>query len=392
MGDEADTSALMQQRPAATVLTPSGRGAVATILLVADGIGLRKLSEQARAAHIPFFEARNGQPLFAQEIDRILFGQWGVEEVVACRTGEQTFEVHCHGGDAAVRRLLQNLADAGAEVDSPESSAIAQNSTAVEERIRAELVTAATTARTLRTAEFLWEQVEIGVPFWSQLEFDSASESADSNSREAIPTERMQEIHSQAIQWAHFGLHLTTPWSVVIGGMPNVGKSSLINALLGYERAIVHDRPGTTRDVVSGETALAGWPVLLSDTAGQRDSAEQLESAGMELALERLQQADLPLILIDGSQPREPRLEQLLACFPHALTVLNKIDRPLHPDWESSPPTIARISCSTGVGLEELLTLLANRLTPTLPPPGTILPITQRQLKLLETRTGREKE
>ncbi len=406
VGDEAETNAFVQQRPSATVLTPPGRGAIATILLVADTRGLQKLAEQARTAEIPFFAARNGQPIIAQELNRILFGTWGVEEVVACRTSEQTLEIHCHGGDAAVRRLLQNLADAGAAVDAPSAtegnpawlrsvqmacsqwvgtradaihgfSAANQDSTAVERRIRAELVTAATAARTLRTAEFLWEQVEIGVPFWSQLETVGLPEQA------AVPDSRIEEIRSQARHWSEFGWHLTAPWSVVIGGLPNVGKSSLINALLGYERAIVHDRPGTTRDVVSGETALAGWPVLLSDTAGQRESAEQLEAAGMELAIERLQQADLPLILIDSSQPRESALEQLLARFPHALVVMNKIDRPRHPDWETSPEVVAHISCSTGAGLEELLQLLTDRLVPILPPAGTILPITQRHLELL---------
>ena len=74
------------------------------------------------------------------------------------------------------------------------------------------------------------------------------------------------------LAWEDFGLHLTRPWNVVLAGRPNVGKSSLINALLGYTRSIVFDQPGTTRDVVTAATAIDGWPIELSDTAGLRES------------------------------------------------------------------------------------------------------------------------
>ena len=80
------------------------------------------------------------------------------------------------------------------------------------------------------------------------------------------------------------GRHLLTPFDVVLAGPANVGKSSLINALVGYNRAIVYDAPGTTRDVITAETAIDGWPVTLSDTAGLRDSDDPLEMAGVQTA------------------------------------------------------------------------------------------------------------
>ena len=76
------------------------------------------------------------------------------------------------------------------------------------------------------------------------------------------------------------GLHLIRPWQVVVAGRPNVGKSSLINAIAGYQRAIVHSTPGTTRDIVGVQTAMDGWPVEISDTAGLRETGEKIEQAG----------------------------------------------------------------------------------------------------------------
>ena len=182
--------------------------------------------------------------------------------------------------------------------------------------------------------------------------------------------------------WADFGLHLTRPWSVVLTGRPNVGKSSLINRLLGYERAIVFDQPGTTRDVVTGETALDGWPVLLADTAGLREGAEELEAAGMALARQRLATADLRVVLIDLGEPPTPEDERLLAEWPDAMVVAHKCDRP--DRWLSRVPAGARrVSSRTGEGVDELQRLIVERLVPRVPPPGTAIPISARHVELL---------
>ena len=90
-------------------------------------------------------------------------------------------------------------------------------------------------------------------------------------------------------------------WRVVIAGPPNVGKSSLINAMAGYERAIVSPLPGTTRDVVTLTTAIDGWPVQLADTAGLRASDDELESAGVKLAGAALAAADLVILVCDAT-------------------------------------------------------------------------------------------
>ena len=113
---------------------------------------------------------------------------------------------------------------------------------------------------------------------------------------------------------AHRGVgeHLTTPWRVVLAGPPNVGKSSLKNALVGYQRAIVCDLPGTTRDVVATTTAIDGWPIQLADTAGLRDAADELEAAGVARAARALAAADL-VVLVDEAGNFRFRIGELRA-------------------------------------------------------------------------------
>ncbi len=125
---------------------------------------------------------------------------------------------------------------------------------------------------------------------------------------------------------APLGLHLTKPWQIVIAGPPNVGKSSLLNAFVGYQRAIVFDQPGTTRDVVTAATAIDGWPVQVSDTAGLRSSADPLETAGADSAAQQARAADCLLLVFDASQHWTAGNQQLIDAWPQAVVVGNKCD------------------------------------------------------------------
>ncbi len=354
---------------------------------------LKELENRSRADHLTFFAARNGQPVCEQDINRILFGRWGTEELVACRTAENCLEIHCHGGPVAIQRILSDLASLGVEVISWQE--LLANSLEFRPRPGShqtsashehEYAVALAQARTFQAAEQIWVQRNLAPNFWEELEeFTNSSAEAAADA----PTGKLSEKQSQQVQmalrWSQFGLHLTTPWTVVIGGLPNAGKSSLMNALLGYERAIVFDQPGTTRDVLSGETAIAGWSVVIRDTAGQRATRDQLESAGIDLATKALQQADLQILLFDQSQSANDFTRQLLQRFPQALKVLNKIDLPAHPDWqEQANSDWLNISCRQQTGIVELLTEIARRLVPELPAANTIFPVTPRQLQLLE--------
>lgn len=367
----------------AAVLTPMGRGAVATIRVVGD---LAQLDQMA-----PLFLAANGRSLMAQVPRRIAFGQWGrdaTEDIVVSRLTDETLEIHCHGGDAAVRRILDDLKQqVGCTVVSWQQQRLSGI-----ELLDVECLDALSRATTERTAEILLEQstgllrraferIEIATPAVVSPRDDAALPARAASSR--------QELLAQTealLSWSSFGLHLTQPWNVVLTGLPNVGKSSLINRLLGYERAIVFDQPGTTRDAVTADTALEGWPVRLIDTAGLRDTAEELEAAGIALARQRLATADLRIVLVDVSEPPSTDDERLLAEWPDAIVVAHKVDLPQRwPDqWcERLPQRIVRVSSATGEGIPELQRQLIERLIPRVPPVGTAIPVNARQIELL---------
>ncbi len=373
----------MRNRLTAAVLTPTGRGAVATIRVMGD---LAQLDQAA-----PLFLAANGRSLRDQLPRRIVFGQWGrgaTEDLVVSRLADDTLEIHCHGGDAAVRRILDDLQQ---QIGCAVVSWQQQRASGVE-LCDVECLDALSRATTERTAEILLEQstgllrraferLELITPGDGSPRAAAAMPAQDATSRH----ERIVQI-DDLLSWADFGLHLTQPWNVVLTGLPNVGKSSLINRLLGYERAIVFDQPGTTRDAVTADTALEGWPVRLIDTAGLRDTAEELEAAGIALARQRLATADLRIVLVDVSEPPSADDERLLAEWPEAIVVAHKVDLPERwPDqWcERLPQRVVRVSSATSEGIPELQRVLVERLIPRVPPLGTAVPVNARQIELL---------
>jgi tRNA modification GTPase len=361
---ECDDSICDDKDLSAALLTPIGRGAVATIRVQGN-------LASSRLTDIPF-RAANGKVFSQQSIGRIVFGQWGQEsadseDIVVCRVTPQALEIHCHGGDAAVQRILQDLQQIGCRALDWQG----QNQRSLG-TFETECMDSLSRATTWKTAEILLEQSS-GLLRKSLEGLLSLSDDLDEL------TSRLDEL----LHWSSLGIHLSQPWIVVLTGRPNVGKSSLINALLGYERAIVFDQPGTTRDVVTAETAFDGWPVQLTDTAGLRETSEELEAAGIALTRQKLEIADVRLILIDLSEAPSPDDEALLADWPDAVVIGHKCD--LTDQWQDRLPQHAiRVSSATGDGLVELQTRIVKRLVPHVPPPGTAIPVTLRQIRELQ--------
>ena len=156
----------------------------------------------------------------------------------------------------------------------------------------------------------------------------------------------------------------------------------MINALVGYERTIVFDQPGTTRDVVTAETVLDGWPIWLSDTAGQCGSEDELESSGIARARAALAVADCRVLVIDTSEPPQADDLRLLAEYSEALLVAHKSDLP--DQWGAAVPEQAiRVSSLTRTGLETLSSAIVRRLVPELPADDAVVPLTKRQIESL---------
>ncbi len=138
----------------------------------------------------------------------------------------------------------------------------------------------------------------------------------------------------------------------VIFGQPNVGKSSLLNRLLGFERAIVSDLPGTTRDTIEEIINLHGIPLRLVDTAGMRDAADLVEAEGIQRTLRQIEDADLLLEIADASNVRPAEGGTKPPSSALHLLLLNKIDLGEHPSWAGVPAL--RLSCATGQGFDTL--------------------------------------
>jgi tRNA modification GTPase len=356
--------------PLAAVLTPSGRGAIATIRVTLVGAS-RPLVD------IWPFRAANGRPLSGQSVGRIVFGRWGSEpgeEVVVCALDDATVEIHCHGGEAASRRILRDLAAAGCRVVAWPEFLQHTNSP-----LRAEIMALLCRATTLPTAAILWEQAN-GLFEWAV-----GALVAEAPANLPAAAVRIREW----LEWADFGLHLTPPWRVVLAGRPNVGKSSLINAILGYTRCVVVDQPGTTRDVVTAQTAVDGWPIELSDTAGLRASADPLESAGIARARQALETADLVVVLFDISQPASAADRAILAEHRPAIVVAHKCDLPVYDGDDRWQPVETAawlcVSSQTGAGVEALVAAISGQLVPRVPPPDSLIPLTERHVALLKT-------
>lgn len=340
-------------------LTPEGRGAVATVLVT----GPRATEAVGR-----LFEPAAGPSIEESATGRIRFGRWGNdpgEDLVVCRRGAEEIEIHCHGGVAAVRAIIAALVSAGCQAIDWQQWQRRTDASTIEADSFADL----TRATTLRAAAVLVDQWQGALrreltAIIDLLQFAAPSALTAAQSRLAALAGR-----------AAMGRHLVQPFRVVLAGPPNAGKSSLINALVGYQRAIVHHQPGTTRDIVTAHTALAGWPVELADTAGLRLADDALETSGVRLAEERLAAADLRVLVFDRSRPWNAEQQALIDAWPDALVVHNKSDLP-----EAGPrPAGLATSALANSAIEELQNAIAGRLVPDPPAAGVAVPFREAQ-------------
>lgn len=357
----------------AALSSPSGTGAVAL---------LRVSGPQAREIATAVFVRHSGAPgpgkarqaAFGRIVDDA--GQ-RIDEVLltyfagpASYTGEDTVEISCHGGVLVTRRVLERLLQAGARPAGPGEFTQRAFLNGKLDLTQAEAVMDVISAQTDRALQAAHRQLDgalgrtilalreelLGIVAHVEAYIDFPEEDIDPDTGAALLA-RMQSVADKLTQLratADQGRLLREGVRTVLAGAPNAGKSSLLNRLLGFERAIVSELPGTTRDTIEEVINLQGFPLRLIDTAGLRSSTSDLiEKAGMARTHSQIGSADLILEIVDASQPPAERLEMPPDSRARHVLVLHKSDLPPDAAWAAHPEGVA-VSSRTGEGLQAL--------------------------------------
>ena len=369
-----------------------------TIAAIATGhsptaIGIIRVSgEGCFALCDQVFRAANGRPFPEQPSHKMVFGEMldaesrVIDRGLAVRfpgphsyTGEDSAEFHCHGSPVVLRELLSALFAAGArQAKAGEFTQRAflngrldlTQAEAVIDLIDAETAAAARNAAAQldgglrRVLEPIQDSLlDITSRFYAVVDYPDEDIEAVKPEQVAEALSSAEKQLSSLLATCQRGKVLKSGVRTAIVGRPNAGKSSLLNALAGYERAIVTDIPGTTRDTVEESVLCGGVLLRLIDTAGIRDTEDVVEQKGVERSRKALESADLVLAVVDGSVPltdEDLEVLRLAAENPRWIAVFSKCDL-----WDTkahsvgiigSPAPAASVTLSsvTGEGLGDL--------------------------------------
>jgi tRNA modification GTPase len=354
----------------AAMSTPFGEGAVAMI---------RVSGPKAVEAVGKIFRGR--RPLSYHPAGRVVFGHIVVEESVVDEvlvslfraprsyTGEDVVEISGHGGVVVAQSVLRGVLDAGARMAEPGEFTQRAFLNGKMDLTQAEAVMDLISARGEASARAAAAQLqgrlgrvveklrEDTLAALAHLEafIDFPEEGIDAESGKVL-LDRVEGVSSRVTRLlgtADEGRMLREGVRLVIYGEPNVGKSSLLNLLLGYDRAMVSSIPGTTRDTIEESLTLRGIPFRVIDTAGLRESADPLELEGMRRTRQHLQQADVAIRVMDASAWTDPE-----SPLSREIRVLNKVDL-----WKGDrlPYGVVAMCCLDGRGLEDLVAAVIEK-------------------------------
>jgi tRNA modification GTPase len=365
----------------AAISTPPGEGAIALVRVsganaigVADKIFRGKEKPSQFASHVQHFGEVFGSqgPL----IDQVVLS---VHRAPASYTGEDLVEISCHGGTLVSAKVLEACLRAGARAARPGEFTERAFLNGKMDLTQAEAVIDLIRAKTDLALRSATEQLEgrlgeqirkirdelvaLLAHINASIDFPEEGIAPDEGETLRVRLDSIRQEIAALLATAGQGRILREGLRVVIYGATNAGKSSLLNRLLGYDRVIVSDTHGTTRDTIEETVNLDGVPIRLLDTAGLRTSTSELEREGIARTEKSLQLADLRLHIADRSTPKPPHFEERIGDS-NQIVVLNKIDLPEHPDWSRHRGIHAlRISCLTGEGLPELQKEILVRIT-----------------------------
>ncbi|MGQ0703159.1 MAG: tRNA uridine-5-carboxymethylaminomethyl(34) synthesis GTPase MnmE [Gemmatimonadales bacterium] len=361
----------------AALSTPPGRSAIAVVRV--SGPGALEVAARVLGNGQPAATLETRRPTLATirggdgaALDQALVT---VYRAPHSYTGEDLAEFSCHGGLLAPAQVLAALYEAGARPARPGEFTRRAVLNGKLDLLQAEAIgdlidaTATGQARAAlfqlegglsRRLEHLREEiVELQALLAYDIDFPEEDDGPVPRDRIRGMVERVLESVNQLLATAPLGERLREGALIVLAGRPNAGKSSLFNALLGTNRALVTEIPGTTRDTIEANSEVEGWPVRLADTAGLRDADERLERMGIEVSRRYVSSADLLLLCVESG--RQPTTEEhaILADHP-ALLVRTKAD--LVPESARKGEEGIPVSTVTAEGLEQLRGEVAERL------------------------------
>jgi tRNA modification GTPase len=362
------------------ISTPPGRGGLGVVRI--SGSEARRIA----GAMLRFSGEPQWQPWRAGMAELPDRQGHTVDQVVAVYfqkprsyTAEDVVEISCHGSPVVLRHAVERALEAGARlaepgeftlraflngrIDLPQAEAVRdliEATTLYQARIAAQQAGGSVSRRIAPLKEQLVDLIallEAGIDF---AEDDVSVAPAGEILRWLAPIQEGIRRLGQSFQ---YGGLVRTGLALTIVGRPNVGKSSLFNALLEQDRAIVTEIPGTTRDVVSETASIGGIPVNLFDTAGIRESSERVESLGIERSFQAMADADLTLVVVDRSQPEtaeDRALTERAAGQGRWLLVANKCDLPGAAGASEAIP----VSALTGEGIARLREAILEAVAP----------------------------
>lgn len=367
----------------AAIATPPGEGGVGIVRL--SGPAVWRIADE-------IFRAQDGVAVSAREHGTFAYGRVVAGDGSEIDTGlalvmrapksytcEDVVELQGHGGSVGMRRILRRALDAGARMAEPGEFTRRAFLNGRIDLVQAEGIFDLIRARSDRAAAAALEQMEgklsrtFDAIYEAFLEVAANLETTLDFIEDELPddvfagiAQRMDRTFEQLnglLETWDEGRLLREGARVVILGRPNAGKSTLLNALLGYDRAIVSGTPGTTRDTLEEGYVLDGIPLRIIDTAGLRETDCAIEAEGIRRAEAHSREAQLALYLVDASQPIDAAdRDRMVKLDPRrSIIVMNKTDLGVHGDWAgiSAQPPVIKASLVNGGGVDELRQAMA---------------------------------
>jgi tRNA modification GTPase len=361
----------------AAISTPAGEGAIALIRVSGEdalGVADRIYCGKEKPSEFPSQTQRLGE-IFEEErlIDQVMVS---VHRAPASYTGEDLVEISCHGGIFVTARVLEACFHAGARAARPGEFSERAFLNGKMDLTQAEAVMDLIRARSdlaLRSANEQLEGrlgseirviraqlIEMLAHVEAAIDFPEEDIAPDEGGQLQARLDSVRQKMRDLLATAEQRRILREGVRAVIYGPTNAGKSSLLNRLLGYDRAIVSETPGTTRDTIEEVINLRGIPIRLLDTAGLRDSHDELEREGIARTERSLVTADLLLHVLDRNAPKPVGFDQN-PTDRIELVLLNKSDLAEHPDWKGHEAL--RICCVKEKGLSGLEEAILARIS-----------------------------